>query len=384
MHQSLTPFTSLPIAHLLRLCLNIPLFVLLLCGCAGKDLQDWHTKRLYSEFTAKDADTVITLADYQALEEQLFAEMVDKVYVDNDTGNLINRYAKGSLADPLAQEVNWNRSFKLSAENPVGGVLLLHGLSDSPYSLRGLGLSLNAQGYQVVGMRMPGHGTTPSGILYVKWQDMAAAVDIGMRELASDLRGKPIHIVGYSTGATLALDFSLRTIEGSAKPKPASVVLISPAIGVTAAAGLAKIPRGLSKLPGLAGMGYTAVELEFDPYKYNSFTANAGDLVHKITRSVSGRLNKLSSEQLRDGMPPILAFHSTVDATVSTDAMVDHLMKRLDPERHELIIFDINRFSAVDTLLVSDPAPVTDRLVSSGSLPFDLTFVGSGPRILLR
>ena len=68
--------------------------MLLLCGCAGKDLRDWHTKRLYSEFSADDADSVLTLADYQALEDELFAEMVDimneaarnsvKVYSDNE------------------------------------------------------------------------------------------------------------------------------------------------------------------------------------------------------------------------------------------------------------------------------------------------------------
>ena len=66
-----------------------------------------------------------------------------------------------------------------------GGVLLLHGLTDSPYSLRALALTLNAHGYRVLGLRLPGHGTAPSGLVTLKWQDMAAAARIAMAHLAS-------------------------------------------------------------------------------------------------------------------------------------------------------------------------------------------------------
>jgi hypothetical protein len=44
--------------------------------------------------------------------------------------------------------------------------------------------------------------------------------------------------------------------------------------------------------------------------------------------------------------------------------------------RSELVLFDINRNTAVkSTLLVSDPAPLTDRMLSDPSLPFAVTFV---------
>ena len=64
---------------------------------------------------------------------------------------------------------------------------------------------------------------------------------------------KPIHIIGYSMGAPLALDYALDTLGGSATPVPASLVLISPAIGVSPAAALAKWKRRLSIMPGLMG-----------------------------------------------------------------------------------------------------------------------------------
>jgi hypothetical protein len=74
-------------------------------------------------------------------------------------------------------------------------------------------------------------------------------------------------------------------------------------------------------------------------------------------------------------LPPTLVFLSTVDATVSTGAVVDRLLKPLRPDRHELVLFDINRFAAKSTLLISDPAPLTARLMADNSLPFVVTLV---------
>ncbi len=44
--------------------------------------------------------------------------------------------------------------------------------------------------------------------------------------------------------------------------------------------------------------------------------------------------------------------------------------------RNELVLFDINRQAAVkSTLLVSDPGPLTDRMMADPNLPFAVTFV---------
>ncbi len=49
---------------------------------------------------------------------------------------------------------------------------------------------------------------------------------------------------------------------------------------------------------------------------------------------------------------------------------------RLPQGRNELVLFDINRNAAVEsTLLISDPAPLTDRLMGDETLPFAVTFV---------
>ena len=347
----------------------------------GPSLQPWHTNELTVEFTADSVDEVRTYGDYQRLEENLFAQLDEEIYAHTDTGPafMLARYSAGSAADPHRRTPDWNRSFELSADAPAGGVLLLHGMSDSPYSLRALGESLNQQGYWVVGLRLPGHGTAPAGLKDISWEDMAAAVRLGMEHLVSKVERDAIHIIGYSTGAPLALNYTLDVLEESASSavSPASLVLISPAIAISPVALLAKWKRRLSVLPGLEKFAWTAIQPEFDPYKYNSFTSNAGEQVHRLTRSVAHRIEARAASAPIKNFPPTLVFLSTVDATVSTDAVIDNLLEHLAVDRHELVLFDINRSSVASTILVSDPGPLTARLMANAALPFGLTLIAN-------
>lgn len=249
-------------------------------------------------------------------------------------------------------------------------------MSDSPYSLRALGLQLQREGYHVIGLRAPGHGTAPSGLRKIIWQDMAAAVDLALEHLASKIDNRPLHLVGYSTGATLAMNAALDALDNEAR-MPDSLVLISPAIRVHPTAALAGLKNSLSGLPGLDGLAYLSIMDEFDPFKYNSFATNAGAQIHHLTRRVDRRIRSLAATHSGvPVLPPILVFKSTVDATVTTEAVVDNLLKVLPADDNELVLFDINRNVAVtSTLLVNDPGPFTRRLVSSEELPFGLTLV---------
>ena len=263
----------------------------------------------------------------------------------------------------------------MPVDNPVGGLLLLHGLTDSPYSLRALGQKLNEQGFWVVGLRLPGHGTAPSALKYASWQDMAAATRIAMRHLNTKLGDKPIHIAGYSNGAALAIDHAIESFSDKQITRPASLILISPSIGVSAAAAAAGSVAFISKVPGFGRLAWTQTTPEFDPYKYNSFPVNGGAIARSLTQSVAGRVARLSQSDDATSFPPILVFKSAVDATVSTDAVVDRLLGRLPDNGNELVLFDINRSAAASVLLVSDPGPFTRRLFADPSLPFGITFI---------
>jgi hypothetical protein len=60
---------------------------------------------------------------------------------------------------------------------------------------------------------------------------------------------------------------------------------------------------------------------------------------------------------------------------VSTDAVVTRLLGRLDPHRHELVLFDVNRYAAKSMLLVSDRRSLDLRVVGDARLPFAVTLV---------
>jgi len=344
---------------------------------SGPTLELWHTEELSAEFSTNNADKIRSFDDYRSLEETLFAQLDEQIYARIETGPdyTLARYSAGSAADPRRWHPNWNHSFELTARTPAGGVLLLHGMSDSPYSLRALGEFLNQHNYWVIGLRLPGHGTVPSGLKSVTWEDMAAAVRLCMTHLAAKVGKDAIHIAGYSTGAPLAIDYALGALEGTQRPQPASLVLISPAIGISPAAALAEWMGALANLPGLEKFAWTSILPEFDPYKYNSFTTNAGDQVHRLTRTVARRVEATSASGPISKFPPTLVFLSAVDATVSVDAVIDNLLEHLAPDRHELVLFDINRRSFNRTVLVSDPGPLTARLMDNANLPFSLTLL---------
>jgi alpha-beta hydrolase superfamily lysophospholipase len=206
---------------------------------------------------------------------------------------------------------------------------------------------------------------------------MAAATRLAVAHLGVKTDGAPLHVVGYSTGASLALEFALDTLDRDAAPVPASLVLISPAVRIHAAAALAGLKAGLGNLPGLGQLAWLQIQPEFDPYKYNSFATNAGALVHRLTRDVSARLAARSRAGATTVLPPTLVFKSTVDTTVLTEAVVDDLLGRLRPNRHELVLFDINRYEKKVALIVEDPGPLTAQLMSRDDLPFTVSLLSN-------
>ena len=176
-------------------------------------LDIWHTTVLKNEFTADS--NVKSFKDYLALEEKLFAEL-DQEIIDKlpkDKQSHINRYTKNSLSDPKRWSQNWNRSFEMPVVNPKMAVLLIHGMSDSPYSLHTQAKYLHKKGVYVIGLRLPGHGTIPSGLINAQWEDMAAVVKMAMVHLKEKAGETPLSIIGYSTGAPLALHYTFEVLK---------------------------------------------------------------------------------------------------------------------------------------------------------------------------
>jgi len=338
------------------------------------DLKVWHQADLDAEFT--EDSPVHSFAEYLALEERLFAQLQERVYAQIQPADKhnVNRYNSGSWSDPARWPTNWNHSFELTSDSPRAGVLLLHGMSDSPYSLRNLGQRLQASGASVLGLRIPGHGTAPVGLTGVSWEDMAAAVQLAMQHLHDTLGDKPIYIVGYSNGSALAVHYALSALKDPGLPAVSGLVLFSPAIGVSPAAAFAVWQSRLGHLLGLQKLEWNALLLEYDPFKYGSFAVNAGDLVYRLTNEIQSHFDTLNETDL-NRFPRVLAFQSAVDGTVSVKDLVSGLFERLPVSGHELVLFDINRITDLEYILAKEPDPQINVLMGDAGLSFAVSLV---------
>jgi alpha-beta hydrolase superfamily lysophospholipase len=350
------------------------------------DTQIWHEVYLDEEFT--HLSELNTLDEYLELEDRLFSQLQTHVYdaIDETEKDLFNRYSAGSKSDPNTWTINWNRTFVLEAEEPAFGVLLLHGYSDSPYSLRSIGQNLHEKGATVLGLRIPGHGTAPSGLRHTTVEDMAAAVRLAISHLEHQLDDRPLYIVGYSNGAALALHHTLLAIQDPTISKPSGIILLSPEIEVTRFASLARWQSWFGELLGLDKLAWNSIGPEYDPFKYNSFAVNAGEQSYRLTTLIQTQLDELKNSNQLERIPPILAFQSAVDATVSAPAVMEKLFNRLVSGNHHLVIFDVNRiFEALD--LLSKPIDL-ERLLYGSAQHYTLGIVTnrneSMPEVILR
>ncbi len=351
------------------------------------DLKVWHKTVLDQEFRA-DSD-VKNFGQYLELEDRLFKQLDQLIYqgIDKSDERSINRYFKDSLSDPDRWPSNWNRSFVLPVDGPKIGVLLLHGMSDSPYSLRSIGQLLQSKGAYVIGMRVPGHGQAPSGLLDVEWEDMAVAVRLAMNELQNKSAGVPLYIVGYSNGGALAVHYTLDSLTDESLKTVDGLVLISPEIGISKVAMLAKWQERLGHLLGLEKLAWNSLLPEYDPWKYGSFALNAAIQAYQITLEIQSQITARAKAGVLDRVPPILAFQSVVDATVTAPALVHNLFDRLpvisskkgngQPMHHELVLFDINRYAAIDLLMKDNPSAWMDPMLKSDNPKFMLTLLSN-------
>jgi alpha-beta hydrolase superfamily lysophospholipase len=270
---------------------------------------------------------------------------------------------------------NWNRTFELKAPNPRGGVLLLHGLSDAPYSLRSTGLQLHREGWLVLGMRMPAHGTAPSAMRNFNRDDARAATRIGVKHLRQRLdSNQPIIIVGYSNGAALATDYVLAAHADADLPAVDGLILMSPAFEVAPIAALAVWQARIGDLFGVDKLAWQGIAPEFDPYKFNSFAVRAGDQTYRLTREIDQQLSTLQQNKSLDWFPPVLAFQSVSDATVRPSAVVTRVLDRLGANGSALVLYDINRHADIAALYVPNAGAWIFDLVAART-PYSVTLL---------
>src|SRR5215475_6181534 len=181
----------------------------------GPSLEVWHTY-LPRELTVEaldQADWRGYLDNEARIFEDLRREVSQKLTPDEHVP--INRYFEGSPVYPSHFAQDFNRSFVLEPEGaPRGVVVLLHGLTDSPYSQRHIARLYRDHGFVALVIRVPGHGTVPAALTEVTWEDWLAATRLAVREARRRVPAPlPLHLVGFSNGAALAIKYALDAIE---------------------------------------------------------------------------------------------------------------------------------------------------------------------------
>jgi alpha-beta hydrolase superfamily lysophospholipase len=331
----------------------------------GPDLEPWHTYRPH-ELHGEQIER-LDWTGYEQAEGALFEEVRKEVTqkLDPDERVPVNRYFDGSPVHPARFSPDWNRSYVLEPDGaPQGAVVLLHGLTDAPYSLRHIARRYRELGYVAVAIRLPGHGTVPGSLADVEWEDWSAATRLAVREARRRTGPSvPLHLVGYSTGGALALQYALDAIEDAKLARPDRIVLLSPMIGITRFARFAGLLGVPAFFPAFAKAAWLSVLPEFNPFKYNSFPVNAALQSSLLARSLQRQLARLADDQRLSEAPPILTFQSVVDFTVSTSAIVSELYARLPMNGSELVLFDINRNAKLGLLLGSSADTALEGLL---------------------
>jgi carboxylesterase len=153
-----------------------------------------------------------------------------------------------------------------SATGGPDSVLVLHGFTGSPASMRGVAEKLADAGLTVELPRLPGHGTAVDDLVPCRWADWTAAAETAYQELAA--RSARVAVVGLSMGGSLTCWLAERhpEISGIAVVNP----LVEPpddelrsAIHDMLDAGVSIAPSIGSDIaqPGVAELGYDGTPL---------------------------------------------------------------------------------------------------------------------------
>jgi alpha-beta hydrolase superfamily lysophospholipase len=364
-------------------CLLIALAVFLglrvVVSLRGPSLSAWHTyvPREMTVAQMQDADWTRYLAEEARVFMDVRTEVTQRLAPDERVPS--NRYFAGSPLHPGRFAQDFNRSYVLEpAGAPVGVAVLLHGLTDSPYSQRHIARLYRDRGFVAVVPRLLAHGTVPGALTDVAWEDWMAATRLAVREARRRVAAPlPLHIVGYSNGGALAVKYALDALADERMPQADRIVLLSPMIGVTRFArfaGLAGLP---AVLPAFAQSAWLGIVPEFNPFKYNSFPVNGARQSHRLSQALQDQIQRYAGSGAIARIPPILTFQSVMDFTVSTPALVSSLYDQLPANGSELVLFDVNRAVRFESLMRESARVEITRLLPARIRSYRVAVIGN-------
>ena len=231
---------------------------------------------------------------------------------------------------------------------PVG-VLLVHGFTGTPQSLRGWAEALAEAGLSVALPRLPGHGTSVTEANLTHWQDWYAEVERHLALLRE--RCEDVFVMGLSMGGTL----SIRLAEEHGD-EIAGLVLVNPSL-------LTKRPDRFL-LPVLRRVKPTYPGIASD-IKAPGVTELAYDQIPLKAAYQLSKLWQVTRADLAKVTQPILLLRSTEDHVVEPDSARLLLAKVASADVREVLLEDSFHVATLDNdfpLIVSESLDFVRRL----------------------
>lgn len=180
------------------------------------------------------------------------------------------------------------------------GVLVCHGFTGSPQSVRPWADHLAAKGLTVSLPLLPGHGTRWEDLAVTEWQDWYATVDRELRTLTGHC--EQVFVCGLSMGGALALRLAAQ--HGDAV---SGVAVVNPAVTFPRLPGYA-LPLGRFLVRSAKGIASDIAKPGATEVGYERVPTRAAYSARDLFRRVRGELPQVTQ--------PLLVMHSRTDHVV--------------------------------------------------------------------
>lgn len=243
-------------------------------------------------------------------------------------------------------EANSPFELKPQNENPRNGALLIHGLFDCPFDMKDIGTHLQSQGLLVRSILLPGHGTVPGALLHVTLEEWLQSVRYGIASLSKTV--DKIFLVGYSTGASLALHHVL----ANQSSHIAGLILLAPAIKIYSSLDFtANWHRIISWKWKRAS--WLHITEENDYARYQSIPFNAVYQVYRLTQAIQ----KLSKQTTLQQTSYVILTKD--DKTISSQAAIRYFQQH-SPEKNQMLIYANHMTNMNHPRMIIRPAAYPD------------------------
>lgn len=235
---------------------------------------------------------------------------------------------------PRARQVAWSTPFERApapgCSGPETGLLLIHGLADTPFVFRDLADALAARCVRVRAILLPGHGTRPGDLVTAESGDWLAMARTHLDRLAAEV--DRVYVGGHSVGGAIATVLALERDDVH---------------GLVAFAPMWEL-NGLREYLWLATLAepfidFLEEEPEINPVKYESLAVNAGDEVGEVRERVQVALRHRGEVEL-----PTLLVGTAADSVINLDFLQRTFRERLIHPDSRFVLYRDTREPAPD------------------------------------